>query len=95
MTLLPEQFSPGPFDVICARGRDALMHPGNQRFRAYIVSKLDDYLQTRTKLEKSRIVSTILSFVRDHTPMGGFVKEKGGRWYEVGDHLAREKVGQA
>lgn len=71
------------------------MHSGNRRFRDFVVLKLVEYLQARTKLDKSRIVSDILSFVRDYTPGGGFVKQIDGRWYEVGDHVAREKVGQA
>ncbi len=47
-------------------------------------------------MEKSGIVSVIIRTVRSRSPVGGFVKldSTTGRWQEVGDHLAREKVGQ-
>ena len=47
-------------------------------------------------MEKSGIVSVIIRTVRSRSPVGGFVKldSTTGQWQEVGDHLAREKVGQ-
>lgn len=75
---------PGPHDVICARGKQALNHPGNLRFREMIAQSLDEYSEASTKLEKSNIVSTIVDAVREASPHGGFVKEVDGTWYEVG-----------
>jgi len=94
LTALPRDFTPGPMDVICARGKQAYNHSGNRRFRISIEMKLEQYKQATSKLEKSLIVSAIVDSVRDASPGGGFVKEEGGRWYEAGDHIAREKVGQ-
>jgi hypothetical protein len=37
----------------------------------------------------------VVDAVRDYTPNGGFVKQDhNGQWYDVGDALAREKIGQ-
>lgn len=71
-------------------------HVGNVRFREIIRSKLPQYNACRSKLEKSLIVTTIVDSVRDVSPDGGFVKknEATGVWYDVGDALAREKIGQ-
>lgn len=91
---LPEGFQPGPPDVICARGKKAFLHSGNLHFRATIESQMDRYSSTGTKLEKSLIVSHIVDEIRQASPGGGFVKQEKGRWLEVGDHAAREKVGQ-
>jgi hypothetical protein len=92
MTPLVEGFAPGRLDFICARGKRALGHSGNRRFRALVHSCLEQYSKTSSKLEKSLIVSRIINSVREASPEGGFfVKEKGGRWFEVGDHIAREK----
>ena len=88
-------FQPGPFDVICARGSYALRHEGNKRYRSLITEQLDVYSSARTKLDKSIIVSNIVHAVRGASPNGGFVKQKAGVWIEVGDHLAREKIGQS
>ena len=89
-------FSPGPFDVICARGKEAKNHPGNIRFRGMVEKAVSRYANASNRYEKSIVVSTIIETVRKESCGGGFVKrnEHDGRWYEVGDTLAREKVGQ-
>ena len=54
------------------------------------------YSNAKTKIEKTIIVSSIVDEVRDRSPTGGFVKENAeGQWYEVGDQMAREKVGKS
>mmetsp|Transcript_27797 Transcript_27797/g.36240 ORF Transcript_27797/g.36240 Transcript_27797/m.36240 type:complete len:342 (+) Transcript_27797:60-1085(+) len=97
MTPLSPGFVPGPHDCICGRGKKSFHHIGNQRFRIIVSNHLQKYSSATTKLEKSLLVSTIVDTVRDNSPKGGFVKfaESTGMWHEVGDHLAREKVGQA
>jgi len=57
---------------------------------------LDKYSAATSKQEKSRIVSSIVDTIRRSSANGGFVKldPLTGNWFEVGDHLAREKVGQ-
>jgi hypothetical protein len=91
--LLPD-FSPGKFDVICGRGKLARDHPGNISFRVAVEYAIDRYSEANTKLEKSLVVSKIVESIREASPDGGFVKKESGRWFEVGDHMAREKVGQ-
>ena len=91
---------PGPNDVICARGKRAFNHPGNRRFRNMVESYMERYSMAATKLEKSMLVSQIVDGVRHADPPGGFLRESEdevtgcSRWYEVGDAVAREKVGQ-
>jgi|Transcript_3628 hypothetical protein len=97
MTPLPVEFQPSNYDVICGRGKSCFNHIGNRRFRVTIDMNLSRYASASSKLEKSLIVMSIVDTVRDNSPRGGFVKHvvRTSRWYEVGDHLAREKVGQA
>jgi hypothetical protein len=95
MKPLPANFEPGSMDVICARGKQAHSHPGNARFRLSVSMILERYSKATTKLDKSLIVSSIVDTVRQLSPGGGFIKKQGGCWYEVGDHIAREKVGQS
>jgi hypothetical protein len=95
MTPLSTNFSPGSCDVICARGKEAKNHEGNRRYRAIIKKTLDRYAQVTSKYEKTVIVSEIVDAIRECIPSGGFVKQQGGVWFEVGDHSAREKVGQS
>lgn len=91
MVLLGPNFSgPGEYDVICARGAKARNHSGNQHFRRLIHQHLEAYSTATVKVEKSAIVSKIIDSVRTKSPEGGFVKKIGGRYFEVGDHVARE-----
>jgi hypothetical protein len=91
---LAADFVPGPYDCICARGKAAANHAGNVRFRSLIHRFKNDYAQANTKVEKSVVVSEIADAVRGMSPQGGFVKKFGNAWYEVGDSVAREKIGQ-
>mmetsp|Transcript_51419 Transcript_51419/g.142364 ORF Transcript_51419/g.142364 Transcript_51419/m.142364 type:complete len:271 (+) Transcript_51419:92-904(+) len=93
--MLHRRFYPGPCDVICARGKAAKSHPGNIRYQTIVESYLDRYVKSMSKLQKMSIISEIVAEVRICSPNGGFVKKKEGRWYEVGDHFAREKVSQS
>jgi hypothetical protein len=108
MAPLQPTFTPGPYDVICARGKDAKNHLGNKRFRSKVKDALLEYSKSEhDKMRKSMILSDIVESVRRNSPLGGFVKSRHVKnvqddgqttttqWYEVGDHLAREKVGQS
>ena len=94
MRPLAQDFEPGPFDVICARGRHAKLHSGNLRYKQVIELNLPRYNKAKTKADKSLVVSSIVDSVREASPNGGFVKKENDSWYEVGDRAAREKVGQ-
>ena len=87
-------FQPGAFDVICSRGKKAFEHAGNRNFRNIIERHMKEYATASTKFEKSIIVTQIVDQVRQASPGGGFIRRDNGRWYEVGDAVAREKVGQ-
>jgi len=87
-------FQPGPYDCICARGKDAFNHEGNRRFRALVKMHQESYASSTCKYQKSKVVSKIVNPVRQASPQGGFVKLVKGVWYEVGDRAAKEKIGQ-
>jgi hypothetical protein len=92
---LPEGFHPGPRDVICSRGADCFNNPGNKYFRSKLGEHLEEYSRAPNKMKKGIIVSSIIDEIREHG--GAFVRQDtgSGRWFEVGDRLAREKTGQA
>lgn len=94
---LPESFTPGDDDVICGRGKKCYSHVGNDRFRLRVLQMLDEYSKAKSKLDKSSVLSRVVDQVRQQSPSGGFVKQDTttGRWFEVGDFLAREKTSQA
>ena len=100
MTLLPETFQPGPFDVLCGRGRTCKDAPGNKAYREIIMNHLQVYAASTTKLAKGQIISNIMDQIKQQCyeyhrdKIGGFVKQSNGRWYDVGEFLAREKTSQ-
>ena len=94
LTLLPFDYQPNAFDVICRRGKGCIKHTGNITFQQTAKCYLKRYSESATKAEKSHIVSEIICTVKDASPNGGFIKKIGDQWYVADDHLAREKVSQ-
>ena len=92
-TVLPETFSPTKYSVVCGRTQDCYNHTGNRRFRVTVKMFLNEYAEADGKAEKSRVVSNILDIIREASPEGSFVTFEKGRWYEVSDRVAREKIG--
>jgi hypothetical protein len=93
---LPEHWVPDSWSVICGRGKECFEHFGNRRFRILVELNNEKYIKATSKLAKSLIVISILDAVREGSQTGGFVKQnpKTKRWFEVGDAVAREKIGQ-
>jgi hypothetical protein len=93
MTLLPECFVPSEYSVLCGKGSDSYNAPGNRRFRVTVGSFLQEYIDAITRQEKSDQVLRVVTMIRQACPVGAFVKYIDGRWYEVDERTAREKVG--
>lgn len=94
--VLPTDFSPTNYDVICGKGKMAYNHIGNRRFRITIDLHLPRYQAAISKADKSAVVHDIVNLIRKNAS-SGFVRfnPKMIRWIEIGDIGAREKVGQA
>lgn len=95
--LLPEHYVLSEYDVYCGRGSQCFNHEGNRKFRQTIIQYLDRYMIAKSKYDKSSIIDEIVATVRCNNGGGGFVKkdEATGRFYDVGDYMAREKTSQA
>lgn len=70
---------------------------GNKRFRDLIDQDAPHYVTATTKLGKTQVIAAVIDKVRSDSPGGGFVKKDfyTGRWYEIGNEKARDKVGHA
>jgi hypothetical protein len=83
-----------PFsELVQGRSRDCYESVGNRRLRLVCNSFLQQYLDAPGKLEKSRIVTQVMKIIRQNAPVGAFVTFENGRYYEVSERTAREKVG--
>lgn len=96
MVRLPLGFTPSQFDIIVGTGREAKNHNiGNRNFRHLLKKYVEDYSK-RSKLEKGRVISQIITEAKHMSPTRtGFVKQMKGIWYAVGQTAAREKVSQS
>mmetsp|Transcript_3936 Transcript_3936/g.9565 ORF Transcript_3936/g.9565 Transcript_3936/m.9565 type:complete len:299 (-) Transcript_3936:3892-4788(-) len=93
--MLPEDFVPTPYTVVCGRGRKCTTAVGNRRLQVIATMFIPKYSQCRRKEDKTEIVSQILAMVKSACPDEGhaFVKYHEGRWWEVETLIAREKIG--
>ena len=93
---MPPDFKPTPHSVVVGRSKECKEAVGNRRLNVLASMFLSKYCDSATKKrEKSSIVSTIAQMVHEACPNGGaFIKRGGdGRWIEMDDRGAREKVG--
>lgn len=96
-TQLAADFTPGDNDVIVGRGKVCYQHNGNLHLNKIVASVIVVYSDPdSTKKSKSDLIKSLMQQVRENSPQGGFVKfdSETGRWFEVGDRIAREKVSQ-
>jgi hypothetical protein len=91
---LPDNFTPAKYSVICGRGKGYSKSTGVVHLKSLINRYLDTYSEARTKIEKSVIVSDIMTAMRQEAaPEAAFVKCENNVWWEVDDSIAREKIG--
>jgi hypothetical protein len=86
---LEVEFPPSNYSVVCGRGKISFNHVGNRRFRSLARKFIERYSHAERRA-KSAIVSEIIAVI--HQAGGMFCKYQKGKWVEVGDHQAREKV---
>jgi len=92
-TLLPRDFEPSNYSIICGNKRKFFKSVGNQRLRLLVQSFIPEYSKAEDKLNKSLIVSKVMKIVREACPVGSFVAFEDGRWWQVSERTSREKVG--
>lgn len=88
---LGTDFRPGKYTVLCGRGKVCSTSEGNSYLKSLVSENLEAYSGAASKLEKTSIVSDIVTSIRRHES-GMFVKFEAGQWWAVDDAFAREKV---
>lgn len=93
---LPLDFQPSNYSVMIGRAKDCKEAIGNRRLKVFVDLALHDYKNAKYKMQKTIVVSTIVEKIQDAcNNHGAFIKYADGRWWEVDDATAREKVGYA
>jgi hypothetical protein len=92
--LLPADFKPTEFSVICGSNkRKSFNSPGNSHFRSVCELFVGEFKQATTKQDKSAVVSKVMTRLREACPVGTFCAFEKGCWRQVSERTAREKVG--
>ena len=84
---------PRTLDVVLGRGRPYQVYPGNIRLAAFIDQQRAKY-QTLDRLNKTHLSLEIVRMIKNSG--GRFLKrcdDDSGKWWEVPDDVAREKIG--
>jgi hypothetical protein len=95
MNYFPEGYEPTTKDILCGRGKGNLRHEGNQYFMKIIRANLQRYTDAPKRIDKSLVVSLIVSslkaegysFVRQET--------KTRIWFQLSEPQVHEKTGHA
>lgn len=91
--LLPGDFVPSDYSVICGRTKFCFDSAGNRRFRVTVKLFIDEYREAKGKAAKSKIVSKVFNLIKEASPEGAFVTFEEGRWWECSQRISREKIG--
>jgi hypothetical protein len=93
---MPRINRPGPFDVICGRGRPYQEHHGNKRLHEIAAVHKPQYLVSKRRFKKGIAEMIVKSIKNDETQPGRFLKrvddEDDEVWEDVSDEVSREKV---
>jgi hypothetical protein len=93
--VLPADYVPGPFDVLCSRGLEA--HKHNNVFRGTMQMNMSRYVAAKSTHEKNALVDTVINVFRQRSLIGGFIRRDpvSGLYFAVGGSCARRKVSRA
>ena len=84
----------GPYDIVCGRQKAAFNSIGNRRFRVTMSLNLEAYMKAKTKIERSVLVASIVSYLKEDVG-ARFLKPNGQYYVELTENQAREKVSHA
>jgi len=95
MNFFPEGYEPTKKDILCGRGKGNLRHEGNQYFMKIIRANLQRYTDAPKRIDKSLVVSLIVSSLKDDGYK--FVRQdtKTRRWFQLSEPQVHEKTGHA
>lgn len=92
MKLLPPDFVPSNYSIICGRGKGNYNACGNRRFRVIVGTFLDQYIKANgCPVERGFIFNKVMEIVKEACPVGAFIRQIDGRYYELSERAAREK----
>lgn len=87
--------APTDKDVLCGRGKPIQHHPGNRRFLEIVQVHRDSYQNAPSRADKRRITFDIISTIRKSGGRFLQLDPATGKYQDVGDDLARDKVSHA
>jgi hypothetical protein len=93
--VLNQRDQPNALDIVCERGKAFRSHLGNHKFSEAIRSNVQRYHKAEKRRDKSQVVATVISSLKEEGHRFVKLDKKSKRYYEIGEHLAHEKTGHA
>jgi hypothetical protein len=96
--ILPHNYIPTMYDVICGRGKGHYNKPGNKRFRTIVSQYVESYKPCQSRIHKSLILQQIIERVQEQdNGRAQFLRydSKLKCWCRMSLDHTREKVGHA
>ncbi|MGK3736115.1 MAG: hypothetical protein ACI90V_002957 [Bacillariaceae sp.] len=91
--ILAANFEPSAFTVVIGRGKKTQQTTGNLRLRVMANTFLPQYAEAMDRNIKTQLVNKIIDIMKDACKEScAFVRQTKGRWYEVAENVAREKI---
>lgn len=84
---------PAPNDVLCGRGKPYQDFPGNIRLGSIVDEHVPRYLETRERLNKTKIATGIVNLMKESGSR--FLTRRDDGWELADDKVARGKISQA
>ncbi|CAJ1932671.1 unnamed protein product [Cylindrotheca closterium] len=95
LPLANANYRPTGQDIICGRGRGSFSHEGNQVYLSLLRRNAHAYVGAKKRVEKSAIISTIVSSLKE----SGFrflkQEDKNKRWYELSQQECYDRTAHA
>ena len=98
LPLNPEKIftgSPGPYDVLCGRDKDAFNSTGNRRFRLTIGLHFRPYMNASSRKKRSEVIVHVTDTILKKIGYRFLVPIDKGCYMELEERRVRAKVGHA
>ncbi|CAJ1932667.1 unnamed protein product [Cylindrotheca closterium] len=88
-------YQPTGQDIICGRGRGSFLHEGNKVYLSLLRRNVHAYLHAKKRVEKSVIISTVVSSLKERGFRFLKQDDRNQRWYELSESDCYDRTAHA
>jgi hypothetical protein len=88
-------FEPTESDILCGRGRGRFLHEGNTLYLSLLRKNVHRYASSTKRMQKSVVVTSIVTALKNHGFRFIKQEEMSQRWYELRETAAYDRTAHA